>query len=181
MPGGSSGASAQRDTVQDIAERLWLAANLKVLSPKTVFSMNDAVDAALFLTDKMFKQAGVAVRRQLNPKMPHVDAAMGYVEQALVNVLVNACEAMTRGGVVSVETHYAPAANALQVRVKDTGAGIPAEEMEKVFDPFYGTKGHMGLGLTAARDLVRQCGGDIRIESRSGAGTTVFLIFPARA
>lgn len=179
MPGRLETRSTGYDASQEIAERLWLASKLKVLSPRTSFSMNDAVDAALFLTDKMFRQSGIRLQRELDPEIPSVDAAMGPVEQVLVNVLVNACEASASGGVVTVETHYAAAQNAVQVCVKDTGSGMSEDVLGKAFDPFFSTKGRLGIGLPAARDLLKQFGGDLRIESRPGVGTQVFMTMPA--
>ena len=179
MPGRPEASPTGYDASQEMAERLWLASKLKVLSPRSSFSMNDAVDAALFLTDRMFRQSGIEVQRNLDPEIPDVDASMGQVEQVLVNVLVNACEATAPGGVVTVETHYAAAARAVEVHVKDTGAGMSEAVLKKAFDPFFSTKGRLGIGLAAARDLLRRSGGDIRIESRAGKGTDVFMAMPA--
>ena len=179
MSGGPEAVSAGRDAAQEIAERLWLAAKLQVLTPRRAFSMNDAVDAALFLTDKMFKQQGTRVRCVLADGLPQADASMGEVEQSLVNVLMNACEAAA-GGEVLVETRLAPG-NRVEVRVTDTGAGIEPQAQEAVFEPFFSTRGRLGLGLTTARDLFRRAGGEVRMESRPGAGTSVFMALPASA
>ena len=167
----------QRD-VQDIVERLWLAAELKVLSPRRAFNVNDAVDVALFLTDKLFKGAGVAVRTTLSPGLPEADAQMGHVEQSLIDVLLNSCEASSRGGEVRVATGYAEQGKGVEIRIEDSGEGIPPEALGRVFEPFYSTRGRLGLGLTAARELLSRSGGDIRIESDPGKGTTVTLTLP---
>jgi signal transduction histidine kinase len=180
MPGELDMGQTAQALAYDIAERLWLASKLKVLSPKRAFSMNDAVDVSLFLTDKLFKGAGVTVRASLSHGLAEVDAHMGHVEQALVNVLVNACEASTRGGAVEVATRYVSADRSIEVEIKDTGVGIPADAIERVFEPFFSTKGRMGMGLSAARELMTKSGGEIRIESNVGGGTKVLLRLPAK-
>ena len=178
MPGESEVTGTRRSQTSDIAERLWLAAELKVLAPRRTFSMNDAVDVALFLTDRLFKGAGVEIQRKLNPEIPEVDAHMGQVEQALVNILLNACEATERGGVVTVTTDHTRD-KGVELRIADTGCGIAPDELDKVFEVFYSTRGRLGVGLSTARELVSGFGGNIRIESSVGKGTSVFVSFPA--
>ena len=178
MAGQPDIAETREKQARDIAERLWLASQLKVLSPRRTFNMNDALDVALFLTDRVFRGMGVQVRRKLNPDMPEVDAQMGQVEQALVSVLLNACEATGCGGVVTVTTDQTAEGRATEVRIEDTGPGIPADVLERVFEPFFSTWDRLGVGLTTARELVTGFGGDIRIESVVGEGTKVFMTLP---
>ena len=180
MPGESETTGTRQSQTSDIAERLWLAAELKVLAPRRTFSMNDAVDVALFLTDKLFKGAGVKIHRELDPEIPEVDAHMGQVEQALVNILLNACEATERGGVVTVTTDHTEG-KAVEVRIADTGCGMPPDELDKVFEIFYSTRGRLGVGLSTARELVSGFGGDIRVGSSVGKGTNVSVNLPAAA
>jgi len=179
MPGRPDTAEIRQKQARDISERLWLASQLKALSPHRAFSVNDAVDAALFLTQKLFKTAGVRVRTELESEMPEVDAPMGHVEQALVNVLVNACEATSSGEVVTVGTELLRKDLSVLVRIRDTGEGMSAESIERAFEPFYSTKGRLGLGLSAARELLLGLGGDMEIESTAGEGTKVTLKLPA--
>ena len=179
MPGQPEAAQTRQRLALDLAERLWLASKLKVLSPRRTFSMNDAVDVALFLTDRLFKGAGVRVRPEPDPGIPDVDADMGQVEQALVNVLVNACEATASGGTVTVATRYVPSDETVEVVIEDTGEGIPEEALERVFEPFYSTRGHIGVGLTTARELMSRFAGQVRLESAVGSGTKAFLRLPA--
>jgi len=174
-------AEVGKRDVRDIAEWLWLAAELKVLSPRRAFNVNDAVDVALFLTDKLFKSAGIKVQRKLDPDIPEVDAQMGHIEQALINVLLNSWEATSSGGEVRVATGCVEQDKSVEIRIEDTGEGMPAEALEKVFEPFYGTRGRLGLGLTTARELVSGFGGDMSIESDFGKGTKVRLKLPAVA
>ncbi|HUW56958.1 MAG TPA: ATP-binding protein [Planctomycetota bacterium] len=181
MPGELDTAEIRQRQARDIAERLWLASKLKVLSPRGTFNVNDAVDVALFLTERLFRTAGIKLHTRLDPTIPAVDAHMGKVEQTLVNVLVNACEATRHGGVVTVTTEYLQRERRVAVCIADTGEGIPAEVLDRVFEPFYSTRGRLGVGLSAARDLLSGLGGDIGIESTVGEGTKVTLGLPAAA
>jgi len=181
MAGQPDIAEIRQKQARDIAERLWLASQLKVLSPRRAFNMNDAIDVALFLTDKLFKSSGVKVARKLNPDLPEVDAPMGRIEQALVSVLLNACEAAGSGGAVTVTTDRSADGNAVKVLIEDTGEGIPADVLERVFEPFFSTWERLGVGLSTARELIVASGGDIRLESTVGEGTKVHVSLPTVA
>ncbi|WP_295544762.1 response regulator [uncultured Pseudacidovorax sp.] len=137
---------------------------------------------------------GSAVRVELaldpTPCWAVLDASQ--LEMALINLAVNAREAMAAGGVLTVRTEHVQreAAGSLQagdfvvVRVQDTGAGIPAGVLGQVFDPFFTTKplgSGSGLGLSQVYGFARQSGGEATIDSEEGRGTRVDLLFPAVA
>jgi len=181
MPGQPDLAETRLKQARDIAERLWLASEMKVLSPQRTFSIDDAVDVALFLTERVFKDARVRLQTDLAPDAPQVDANMGQVEQALVSVLLNACEAVERAGQVTVTTADAPDRKMIEVAIEDTGEGMPPEVLNRVFEPFFSTWGRLGMGLSAAKEMITTCGGDIRIESEVGKGTKVTFELPTAA
>ncbi|KTT17743.1 ATP-binding protein [Pseudacidovorax intermedius] len=137
---------------------------------------------------------GSAVRLEMaldaGPCWAVLDASQ--LEMALINLAVNAREAMPAGGVLSVATERLPrpasgdlpAGDYVRVRVQDTGAGIPAGLLPQVFDPFFTTKPlgtGSGLGLSQVYGFVRQSGGEASIASEEGRGTRVDLLFPAAA
>ena len=99
--------------------------------------------------------------------------------QAVWNLCLNAVQAMTDGGELRVcASRYD---RALEVRVTDTGHGIPPEDLPQVFEPFFSTKeGGTGLGLALAHRVVQDHGGRIELQSAPGAGTTVVVTLPAR-
>lgn len=101
------------------------------------------------------------------------------VKTALVNILVNAVEAMEEGrGVLSVKTHCLEN-NRVCVEVKDNGGGISDADRQRLFDPFFtGKSGGMGLGLTATQNIINSHKGSIEVESQVGQGTTFRLYFP---
>src|SRR4029077_13252434 len=108
------------------------------------------------------------------------------LQQAFVNLLLNALEAMETNGTLTVATETVPAnppgANWPQLRVtfKDTGGGILPENMERLFEPFFTTKsGGTGLGLAITRRILQEHRGSITAESRPGEGTTFEILLPA--
>jgi signal transduction histidine kinase/CheY-like chemotaxis protein len=107
-------------------------------------------------------------------------------ELALINLAVNARDAMTSGGSLIIEAHWhdAPLPNEssmVAIRVSDTGCGMPADVLVKAVEPFFTTKEHgqgTGLGLPQVYGLARQCGGDLQLNSVPGQGTTVTILLP---
>jgi two-component system sensor histidine kinase BaeS len=102
------------------------------------------------------------------------------IREVVTNLVINALRAMPHGGRLELTTERAPAG--VVVKVTDTGTGIPADELDHVFDRFHKSSisPGSGLGLTISRDLVRAHGGTIDIVSREGAGTTVTVVLPDR-
>jgi signal transduction histidine kinase len=122
-------------------------------------------------------QAGVAVESSLAEGMPPMKLDVRYVKQALLNLIKNAMAAMSGGGRLVIETLRG--GGEVQVRVTDTGTGIPAEIMEKIFEPYFTTKPFgTGLGLTIVFKIVKEHFGDIAVASREGEGTTFTITLP---
>ena len=128
------------------------------------------------------RQKGLAWIEDLPTNLPAVMIDPDRMAQAIGNILSNAIKFTAPGGQVSVEVELAD--HQLSIRVSDTGLGIPGNEQEKIFEPFYrGSHGRrivegMGLGLSIARDIVIAHGGAIKVESASGAGSTFVLQLP---
>lgn len=127
---------------------------------------------------------GVEVLLALRPGLPAVLAEPGQITQVLLNLCLNACDAMPRGGQITIETEGpTPAAPAcVCLRVRDNGAGMPPEVRERIFEPFFSTKlpgRNSGLGLTVVREVVDHVGGRIECTSAPGAGTCFTLWLPA--
>ncbi len=102
------------------------------------------------------------------------------LRQALGNILLNAVQAMKGAGTLRVATSLVD--HSVVINIADSGPGIPKQHLSKIFDPFFTTKGQgegSGLGLTVARRIVRRFGGDIRLESTEGQGTSCFITLPA--
>jgi signal transduction histidine kinase len=104
------------------------------------------------------------------------------VEQAMVNVLRNALESSERGVRVSIRTRLD--GDAVLVEIEDDGRGMPLEQLEHAFDPFYTSRlqdGGTGLGLSVAHGLISSHGGEISMDSKQGDGTLVSITLPLHA
>jgi PAS domain S-box-containing protein len=115
------------------------------------------------------------------PLLPPIKADAAQIQQALANIVLNACEAVrdTRG-LVRVGARVAPDAAAVEIRISDTGGGIDPAVRSRIFDPFFTTKFlGRGLGLSAALGIVKAHHGAIEIDSTPGAGTLVKVVVPA--
>jgi signal transduction histidine kinase len=131
--------------------------------------------------------ASITIQSSLTADLPPVLADAGQLEQILMNLAVNAADAMPEGGRLEIATALAAADAAdagaprmLELRVRDTGRGMTAEVRERAFEPFFSTKGEhgTGLGLSTVHGIVRQHGGSIRIASEPGRGTTIEILLP---
>lgn len=122
------------------------------------------------------------VENRVRADIPAIYADSQQISQVLMNVLLNAAQATPAGGNITLEAETTPAADIVEIRVRDTGTGIPADILPHVFEPFFTTKRGQGtgLGLSISQTYVRRHGGEIRVESRAGEGTTVFIQLPVR-
>jgi len=119
---------------------------------------------------------------QLAPDRPHVRADRSQVEQVIVNLVVNARDAMPRGGRLTIGTHHATPPGAFAaLTVEDTGEGIAPEILERIFEPFFTTKPlgrGTGLGLATVYGIVKQSGGDIQVQSAPARGARFTVLLP---
>ncbi len=121
----------------------------------------------------------VSVELQLSQHLPAIPVDPGQIKQALVNLVKNAIQAMTKGGRLTLRTDQA--AEGIVLTVADTGGGIPQEKMNRIFEPFYTTKKKgSGLGLMIVQRIIREHGGRIELESRVHRGTTFRIWLPSR-
>ncbi|MHB8900875.1 MAG: sensor histidine kinase, partial [Thermoguttaceae bacterium] len=128
----------------------------------------------------------VQVCHHVAPDLPHVDGDSRQLGEALVNLMVNALEAMPDGGELAISVHPEQddtgchGQESLRIDVSDTGSGIRPEDLERLFEPFFTTKATgSGLGLTILRETVERHGGSVDVHSRLGAGTTFSIRLPA--
>jgi two-component system NtrC family sensor kinase len=138
------------------------------------------MEESLQLLQNQIHIQGVVLERRLGP-VPLVDGDFGQLRQAFVNVIMNACEAMARGGRLVVET--APSADGrwVEVAFQDSGPGIPPDHLSRIFDPFFTTKEKgTGLGLSVVYGIVERHGGKTEIQTEVGKGTRVVLRLPPR-
>jgi signal transduction histidine kinase len=106
------------------------------------------------------------------------------IQQVLINLIINGIQAMPDGGRLQIRGFECPDAAAACIQVRDMGTGISADDLPKIFDPFFSTKevGHgTGLGLSVSHGIVKKHGGRIEVESAPGRGTTFTICLPAHA
>lgn len=136
------------------------------------------LEEALSLTSHQLELSGVTLVRDLPVPVP-VRADFGQMRQSFVNVLINAADAMGKGGTVTARGWVDSGARRAAVSIADTGPGISPENLGKIFDPFFTTKEMgTGLGLSVVYGIVEKHGGTLDVESEVGRGTTMTFRFP---
>ncbi|MFT3881873.1 MAG: ATP-binding protein [Gemmatales bacterium] len=145
------------------------------------------VDEVLTLCEKDLRQHRITVEKHFQGR-PKAAVVPGQIEQIFLNLVINARQAMSNGGVLRVDVFVNPTSNMVEVKFADNGCGIPAEKLRLVFEPFYTTKrpdeggsGGTGLGLSVCRQIIEQHHGRIRVESLPGKGTIFTVKLPTEA
>ena len=126
------------------------------------------------------KAARITVNSQLKTRPAPVYGNSGKLQQVFMNLIINARDAMPRGGELTIATEAEN--SSVRVEVSDNGMGIPAEHINKIFDPFFTTKATSrgtGLGLAVTYGIIQEHSGLIQVDSVVGRGTTFRLEFPA--
>lgn len=171
--------------------RQLLAFSRKQPLKMTVLDINTLIGDLRMLLDRMVNSK-VKITVEYEKDLWRVKADLGQFEQVLINLAVNARDAMPDGGTITIRTRNlslsdvqardlgdVPPADYVEVVVEDDGVGIGAAMLEKIFDPFFSTKdGHTGLGLAMVYGIVRQSGGHISVTSNLGKGTTFRILVP---
>ena len=144
--------------------------------------INSLVETAVALAGDQARARRVSLDTRLDPTLPMIPVDAGQIREAVMAVLLNALDASAPGGTVVVETSRIDS-DWLRLAVTDSGEGIAPENLERVFVPFFTTKPvgqAVGLGLSICDGILRAHGGEIRIESTRGTGTTATLLLPMR-
>jgi two-component system NtrC family sensor kinase len=136
------------------------------------------LEESLHLVSHQIEMQGLTLENTFDAH-PVVRADFGQLRQAFVNILVNAVEASSRGGVIRVRSDAAPGAAEAVVAISDTGVGIGEEHLHRIFDPFFTTKEKgTGLGLSVVYGIIESLGGKFEVDSKAGQGTTVRIRLP---
>ncbi len=157
----------------------------KNISPAMSYgNIHHIVADSLKLVERQLKARRIAVKNKFSDGIPDIYFDPHQIRTVLVNLLLNAAEAMPRGGVITIitrveENNAEVGSRWLLLVVKDNGIGIPHENLKLIFDPFFTTKPEgTGLGLSIAHKIVQQHNALIDVKSREGTGTCFFLRFP---
>lgn len=145
-------------------------------------SMVDLLERVVFLVRDEAQARGVHIEKRWAdpPLLVSMDASK--MQQAILNLVRNAVESVTTGeGRVTITCERGPK-DLVSIKIRDTGAGIPAGEENRIFDPFFTTKEKgVGLGLAIAHEIILGHGGEIRVESEDGRGTVVQVLLPGKS
>jgi signal transduction histidine kinase len=142
-------------------------------------NLKELVEGIVALIDYKLKSMNISLKLDLGETGP-VYAQPERLQQVLINIIINALDAMPRGGDLGIG--LAQDGDRAVIRVSDTGVGIKPEHLPRIFDPFFTTKGvgkGTGLGLSISYAIIREHSGDIRVESEVGRGTTFTISLPA--
>lgn len=153
-------------------------------APKMDFlDVNDIVDdTVLFMEHHLTRFKNVEIVVEKEPGLPTAQIDRIHVQQTVVNILINAAQAMPGGGKILIKTGQRD--QYVFISISDTGVGIKDEDMAKIFEPFFTTKEQeqgTGLGLSLCKRLIEANGGKIEVESNIGKGTTFTILVPAGA
>lgn len=148
--------------------------------------VNALVMEAETLVTKRLRENGVRIEKELLPDLPLIRASADQLKQVLLNLFLNATEAMPKGGRLIVATLTgggeldAHSTDVVRIDVRDTGTGIGEEAMARIFEPFFSTKLEKGtgLGLWVSHGIVQAHGGTLKVRSRAGQGTTFTITLP---
>jgi len=137
----------------------------------------DILDKIFELEGKNFEDKKITLIREYPPDLPEIYLDASQIQQVLLNLTLNAVQAMPQGGRLRVSIK--PGGNLVHLLIADTGVGIPPENINKIFDPFFTTKPKgVGLGLAVSQRIIKEHGGAIQVYSRVGQGTTFRVNLP---
>ena len=153
-------------------------------SAKQAAAFNRIVFEVVQLLSHQFKKQKVRVDLQLDEAVPHIVMDVNKIKQVLINLLINACQAMEGPGAITITTVWQADEKWVEVHIRDNGKGIAPAMKSKIFDPFFTTKAtgqSTGLGLSVSYGIVQDHGGEITVESEPGQWTCFTIRLPLEA
>ena len=146
---------------------------------KALINLNKVVEEGLYLFESRCMKEGIELVRDLSPDLPEVHADPSQLNQVLVNLVINAVQAMPSGGRLTLRTLHDK--DHISLIVEDTGTGMDGEVLKKIYTPFFTTKDvgqGTGLGLPVVHGIVTSHGGSINVESNVNQGTRFEIQLP---
>ncbi|MDG1874645.1 MAG: ATP-binding protein [Mariniblastus sp.] len=143
------------------------------------------IDESMVLLEREMQKYRISVDMQIDD-VPEISAIGNQIQQVLMNLLINARQAMSEGGQLVIKLQQNTANHTVDLSIRDYGPGIPQDKLRRIFDPYYTTKsgpdetgkGGTGVGLATCKNIIEAHGGKIRVESSVGKGTNFTLMFP---
>ena len=140
------------------------------------------IDRTLALISHDLEIKGIQFNKTIQPNLPEVKCDFKLIQQALLNIIYNASDAMPNGGILTVTADKSPGTRrSVEVAISDTGSGIAEEDMENIFEPFFTTKEEgkgVGLGLSVVYGIITRHNGTVAAESEPGKGSIFRVCLP---
>jgi two-component system NtrC family sensor kinase len=148
---------------------------------KKLTDVNALIENIILLVRNQTSFRNIVIEKDLDRNLPEILSDTDQIQQVFINIILNAAEAMTKGGTLRIKSGMTKEGEFIDIRFADTGPGIPEEQRERIFDPFYTTKEHgTGLGLSISYGIIEQHGGTISVESCVNKGTTFVVQLPVK-
>jgi len=164
--------------VTDITSKLSSFAKPSNIVTSKPIEAEEVLDEALVLLKHKLKESRVVVKKEIPEGLPKMIADENQLQQIFFNLIRNAAEAIEKDGIIRIIANEE--SDKIKIKIQDTGSGIPEDKLDKIFEPFYTTKGGIkgsGYGLTVVKELVQRNSGSIRLESETGKGSIFYLEF----
>lgn len=142
-------------------------------------NLNEIIEKVLALTAKQLRNDSIEVQKELAAELPAIKGSPSDLQQVMLNIILNAAEAMPEGGKLTISSTHSD--EEVSLKFADTGTGIPKDLQKKIFDPFFTNRvsgGGVGLGLYLSKNIIEIHQGTITVESEPGVGTVFTLRFP---
>jgi C4-dicarboxylate-specific signal transduction histidine kinase len=165
---------------KDIVQNL-LAYSRQTTQSRSVFQLNALIERGLDLIRDQKLLHNIRIVKNLSDEMMLIDADINQLCQVVINLVINAADAISGEGTLTFQTYRNKAEHKCFLEVTDTGSGIPYPVLSKIFDPFFTTKARgkgTGLGLSTAYGIVRENGGSIAVKKTGPSGTTFLITLP---
>lgn len=148
---------------------------------KTKTDINALIDDVISRSKYSIGKKDISVKKSLDKELPQIKVDKAQIDEVITNLIINAIQAFTAKGEILVKTSVN--SNYINIEVTDDGPGIPKENLEKIFRPFFSSKGYgkgTGLGLSIVKRIVTEHGGNINVRSQAGKGTTFTISLPVK-
>jgi len=144
-------------------------------------SLNSVIEDTLSFSSGRLKQKGIQLIKEYEDNLPNIQGEQTELQQVVLNMITNACDATPKGGKFIIKTHFSKESDDSIIEFIDNGTGIKKEYLKKIFDPFYTTKRPgkgTGLGLSVSYKIIEKHGGKITVKSEPGKGTNLSIYLP---
>ncbi len=151
---------------------------------KALYNINSVLDTCLSLVEHQALFHNIQIMKSFRADLPLAVIDASQIERVFINIIMNAAEAMEGDGKLSIETRFDSGKENIEIKISDTGPGIPEENLKKIFDPFFTTKdiGHgTGLGLAISYGIIQSHQGSITVDSTVDQGTVFVIALPLKA